>query len=393
MHLPKSWMLIMLLIMLLPLGLAAQEEATEQVAQDSIDRLAPDFVTASICIADPTDWRNDFMGVTGHAFIRLQCPTFDLDYCFSYESQSAKDEMGDFLRGQLKMGMFRVNTDEYLDPFRRWQCAVHEYTLFLPPEVELRLWEIMDNKVDEGDKLQFDLVRRGCAQTLVQFVEQALGTTPIEYGAWTTEYKLTRRQIVEEDMKPFPWIRLLLAELLLDNDFNDEVSNERKIIYPHQLVDAWKNATVKGKTLIQYKGDLVKAPAPVVEDTMVSPTIAALILLILVLAIGFCPRPNVAFLPIVVVQALLGAVLIWLALISNLPGTRGMQLLMLYNPLPLLLWRWRARWALPYLVLIVAWCIAMLALPTFFVETAHFIIALMLIGMMARIHWLTHKAK
>ena len=176
-------------LLLLAASLSAQEQemtvAERNAAQgfnDTIDRLAPDFVTVSLCVADPTDWRDDALGTAGHAFLRLQCPTFDLDYCFSYEGESVNDNLYRYLNGQTKMGMFAVRTKEYLEDYRRWNRAVHEYRLALPPEAEQRLWEIMDNHITNGITLRQDLNKYGCAITVVKYVKKALEGTPIVYA-------------------------------------------------------------------------------------------------------------------------------------------------------------------------------------------------------------------
>ena len=95
--------------------MSVAERNAAQGFNDTIDRLAPDFVKVSLCIADPTDQSQDYLGITGHAFLRLQCPTFGLDYCFSYESEKIKGQLWDYITGKLKMGMFAVNTDDYIE--------------------------------------------------------------------------------------------------------------------------------------------------------------------------------------------------------------------------------------------------------------------------------------
>lgn len=366
---------VLFLAFVVSVPLCAQEaEQTEVQPNDSIDRMAEDFVTASICIADPTRWQDDFLGVLGHAFIHLQCPTFGYDYSFSYESENAKDEVSRFLKGQLRMGMFREPFDEYIKTFQKWNCAIHEYKLNLPPEAELRLWEIMDNKVDEGEDLEFDLVRRGCTQTLVMFVNQALGTTYIQYGEWPEEFNLTRREMINARLEQYPWIRFLLADLLVDDDFNAEVENEEKILYPSQLEYLWQRATIDGKPLMTYMGDTVKAPAPVVEDTLFTPMLLALIVLAITAVLAFS-RITITDWMVLTFQFLVGLLLCWLVLASNLPGTKGAHLLPLYNPLPLLLWKWRKHWALPYIGILIVWILIATLGPSLYVEPAHFVFA------------------
>lgn len=348
------------------------DTSADTVAVDTIDRMDPDFITASICFADPTDWRDDFLGVLGHAFIRLQCPTFGYDYSFSYESENAKDEMSRFLKGKLRMGMFREQCPEYIKTFEQWHCAIHEYRLNLPPDVEQKLWEIMDIQVGEGEDLQFDLIRRGCTQTLVRFVETALGTTRIEYPEWADEYKYTRRQIINQRLEPYPWIRFLLSDLLVDDDFNSEVTNEEKILYPAQLAEAWQKATVDGKPLLQYKGDLVKAPAPLVENTLITPIAVAVLLLIIAIVSTFTQKQYVDY-ALLGMQCVVGVLLCWFVFMSNLPGSRGANLLPFYNPLLLLMWHWRKNWRLLYAIMLLAWEGYLIFSPSMYVEPAHLV--------------------
>lgn len=382
--------ILLLLLALLPIMghaqiIDAQGEYVDTTFHDHVDRTAPDFITASVCIADPTDWHDDFLGVLGHAFIRLQCPTFDMDLCFSYESENAEEETARFLQGDLHMGMFCVPTTEYIQPFQRWNCAIHEYTLHLSPQAEQRLWEIMDRKVAEGQDMEMDLVRRGCTQTLVQFVEQALGEEAIQYGTWSDEYSLTRRQIIHHRLEPYPWIRILCCDLFLGGAFNDQVANESKILVPAQMIDTWQHATVQGHPLVTYSGELVEAPAPQVQRTWLTPMVCAIALLVLtlaVMALGRWRAPAVGryyTLALLVAQCLVGLALVWLVTVSNLPGSRGAHLLPLYCPLLLPLWRWRRYWAPWYALGLVAWGVTMTVHPAYYVEPTHLVLALALI--------------
>lgn len=264
------------------LGLRAQD-----ISEDSLQRLRleDDFVTASICTADPTDWRDDMLGVFGHAFIRLQCPTFNLDYCFSYEGQSANDDILGLLKGSLKMGLFASPTEEYIVPYKEWNRSVHEYTLNLPPEAELRLWELMDKHLKDGIDLPLDLTEHGCTQTLVEFITQALDTTAIVYGEWPEEFKQTRSEMVDKYLECYPWLRLLSKCLGMYGDFDEDCPNDEKIIMPTQLVDVWQQATVNGKPLLTYKGDLTNGESPVVERPWFTPTVALIVIIIVIVAL------------------------------------------------------------------------------------------------------------
>lgn len=213
--------LLLSLMLLLSWGvkMTAQPQYTE-AELDSL-RQTEDFVTASICVADPTHWRDDILGTKGHAFIRLQCPTFGMDYCFSYETDSINQHLNRYFMGKLKMGMFCYPTDSYIEDYRVWNRAVHEYVLNLPPLVETRLWEVMDNHVTNKLSLKLDMDKRGCSNSLVYFLEKALAGTPIEY---------------------------------------EDGVDLRMLCIPANLLTAWQHASVDGRPLLTYKGALVDAP-------------------------------------------------------------------------------------------------------------------------------------
>lgn len=248
----------------------------QNIPEDSLEQLRKrdDFVTASICIADPTDWHDDMLGVLGHAFIRLQCPTFGMDYCFSYEGQSANEDFIGLVKGTLKMGLFSEPTEEYIEPYKRWNRTIREYMLNLPPEADLRLWEIMDRHVEEGIDLPLDLTEHGCTQTIVQYITQALDTTKIEYAEWPEEFKQTRSEIADKALEDIPWIRLAIKTLGMYGSFAEDCSNEEKIVIPYQLPLVWQKAKINGKPLMTYMADLTKGANPQVERTWFTPTMA-----------------------------------------------------------------------------------------------------------------------
>ena len=278
-------------LLLLAASLAAQEPAmtvaernAAQGFNDTIDRLDPNFVTVSLCIADPTDQTQDYLGITGHAFLRLQCPTFGLDYCFSYESEKIKGQLWDYLTGKLKMGMFAVPTNEYLEDYRVWKRAVHEYHLNLPPEAEQRLWEQMDNHMMSERDIQMNLVKFGCTNTILRYVEKALSPTQIKYN-WPEKY-LTKSamEIAEEHVGNYPWTFLGLR-LTAGREYAQMVSPKQKVLFPTDLLEVWSSATIDGEPMLEYVGDLVEAEPVEVEKPWFTPQVCGILLLILI-AVG-----------------------------------------------------------------------------------------------------------
>ena len=276
-----------LIISILPAVLWAQDTQTvaernaAQGFNDTIDRLAPDFVLVSLCIADPTDQSQDYLGVTGHAFLRLQCPIFNLDNCFSYESEKIKGQLFDYLTGKLRMKMLAIHTNDYIEDYRVWKRAVHEYRINMPPEAEQRLWEQMDNHMLAEQDLQMNLIRFGCTNTLLRYVERALLPDTIAYNWPAKFYTQSAKEIAEEHLYNYPWTTLGLR-LTTSDELKRLRTPKQKVIFPTDLLEVWSLATINGEPMLTYIGDLVEAEPVVTKRPWFTPQLCGILLLILI---------------------------------------------------------------------------------------------------------------
>lgn len=377
----------LILLLLFPGGMYGQEMsvAERNAAQgfnDTIDRLAPDFVLVSLCIADPTDYKDDVLGTSGHAFLRLQCPTFGLDYCFSYEGENVNDNLYRYLSGQTKMGMFAIPTDEYLQDYRKWNRSVHEYRLALPPEVEQRLWEIMDDHLTQGIVLRQDLNKYGCAITVVRYVKKALGDIPIVYAPNSEFESLTRREIGYRSLTNHPWLRLF-SMVMTDNKADKDLPIDEKLIIPADLAQVWQQATVQEQPFATYIGDIVEGAPLDDSKPWFTPLIAAILILLITLVFACTNYPYWDWL-LLGVQALYGCVLIFLCIVMREFGGSAYILMALFNPLPLLLWRWRCYWALPYAIALLIGIIVLVCLQHMLVDPAILVLTLAYVVLFAK---------
>lgn len=354
--------------------ISVAERNAQMGFNDTIDRLAEDFVFVSLMVADPTDWRDDILGIQGHAFLRLQSPVFNLDYCFTYQSESVNTQLSKYVKGKLKMGMFTYPTDEYLEDYRKWNRAVHEYRLNLPPEVEIRLWEIMDNKLTMRPNLKFDLNRRGCAISAVHFIKAALRDIPIVYPEGTRYETLSQREIMYQDLDMHPWWRLALGVVV--SDANDkETSIDEKLIVPADLAEIWQQSTVNGIVFAEYIGDIVLSNYVEPEPPFFTPqklAWALLLITILLIALGLNGWKWV----LLGIQFFVGFILLYLALFTQLFTSAGWLMVVLFNPFPLLLWKWRKYWQLPYAVLLLIETIILVCWPRMLVDPAYIVLLL-----------------
>ena len=334
----------------------AEEQYVDPVFGDTIDRTAEDFVTVSLLVADPG---LSTYSVLGHACLRMQCPAFDMDYCFSYESESVENRIADYLAGKLKMGLFAVPVKEYCDGYAQEGRGVYEYKLNLPSVAEQNLWRILDEHVAKGSCLSYDYFKRGCAITCVQFIEEALGETRIQYDASLLQREATSKEIVLSHCDKFKWSGFAFA-FLAAGESEQLVSGSEQLCVPAELVQAWKRASINAVPLLAQEPVVLVEGAPQWDDSWFTPMLLAWLILCLSIANFFWNKPYGDWV-MLLAQTVVGAAMMYLICFSNLCCTSWNWLLIPFNPLPAIFWYWRKYWALPYACVMMGWCLAMAA--------------------------------
>jgi hypothetical protein len=359
-------------------SVSAQTKDTEQqyvdtLFHDNVDRTAEDFVIASLLVADPG---TVLYSVLGHACIRLQCPAFGLDYCYSYESENRMQRILAFLAGKLKMGLFAIPVEKYCDIYRKSGRGVYEYTLNLPIEVKRELWRVLDNHLAEGIHLPYDYYHRGCATTALEFVKEALGETVIVYDRSLYEYAPTARELCIKHSQNAKWVQFV-ALFLVGSEADKPLVGDKQLIIPTDLVHAWQQATVSGNPLLASEPTVLVEGEPQSVDTWLTPIVLAILLLLLAIANLFWSRPCFDWL-MLALQTIIGCGMTYLICFSDLCCTSWNWLLIPFNPLPAICWYWRRYWALPYTGILLIWTFVMIGLALWghiLVDWSHILLA------------------
>ncbi len=360
-------------LLMLALIMAARVEGVKAVeVGDSI--VDENFVIASLVVADPGDV---LYSTVGHVGIRMQCPDHHLDYVFSYESEDVRHKILSFLAGNLKMGMFAIPFEEYLDIYRPDKRGVKEYRLNLPIEVKRNLWRVLDNHIMDGIYLPYDYIKRGCAHSTLTMLKEGLDTIPIQYGAWPEYFSLTRRELVGRHMDKHLWTRCFL-QLIGNGSLDHSCTNEQKVIIPEDLVLVLQNAQVLGEPLLSREAQIHLPSEHVSHAVWISPGIVAIFLLLLTI---LCVYLHSSFMDYVLlaIQTLLGFANVYLIFFSDLVGTEWSWLIIPFNPIPLFLWKWKRKWCFPYAIIIGIWVLCMLFWPHSLTDITYVLLAVSLI--------------
>lgn len=372
------------------------ERNAAQGFNDTIDRLAPDFVRVSLVVADPGDI---LYTVLGHACLHLQCPAFNLDYIFSYESESVRGKVFRFLLNDLHMGMIAISTDEYIEAYIAEGRGVKEYQLNLPPEVKTELWRMCDERVMQGMDLEYDPVKHGCAISVVHSVEDAIryanrktgNSYQIQYTPWGKKGRRTIREIFYENAAKnwgLFWCMTIVAGRYVDNP---HIPLSEKLIAPFELVGRWQQATISGVPIISKDPILL---APSVEHhtgAAFTPWMAALVLLLLSI-VGWRLRKNYIDYLLLAIYTVFSLLVTYLLVFPSLPNTDWNWLIIPFNILPAICWKWRQYWALPYAVICAIWLLVMVCYPHRLIDPAYIPLTLAwIIVLLKQSPWLISK--
>lgn len=359
-----------IMLLLMPLTVWAQTSSS-----DTLEVEDEDFVRVSLCIASPG---RIMYSALGHACLRMECPTHQLDYVFTYEADDVSQQILDFLTGKLKMGMFRVTTDDFLKFYKEEGRGVWAYPLNLPLDMKRELWRVLDERFHTDQDLPYDFTARGCAKVCFECIHQALNGTEMRFTAWPEHLNETRRRIVYKGLSDAPWCRFIAITL----GGIEKIKNQQpadKIVIPKDLVAVLQSTEIDNRIVIKDAPvELVKPSATKAEPSLfdwLTPVVLGGILLALSL-FNWYLRWFPLNLLLLALQTLAGLVMLYLVGFSGLPNMEWSWLLIPFNPLPALTWRWRKQTYPIVAAIILIWCIAIALYPEHYADWAHILMAL-----------------
>ncbi len=355
--------LLLLLTVLLPVGVFAQTDTVD------VKQPAEDFVTVSVCVASPGE---EIYSALGHACLRLQCPTYGLDYVYSYESEDASHKVLDFFAGRLKMAVRAVPTSEYVAQYAPEGRGVTEYVLRLPIRVKQRLWQQMDARL-QYTPVPYDYMNRSCAVSVLDWLEEAIGKDSLEYAPWPEKYGRSRKEIGGDSIVN-EWNHIFVCTFVTGEANDVHIDNLRKVIIPSELVEVLQGAQAFGTPLMEDGCNVLQPTTKTVGPAKVTPLMLSLVVLLLSLV---NLRLHKTWLRAVVLIPclLLGLFVLYLVVLSDLPCTQWNWLIIPFCPLPFLFWKWRRLWTLPFAAVCVAWIVGLLLYPHQVVDSAHLVLA------------------
>ena len=348
-----------------------QGQYVDTTFHDNVDRTAEDFVIASILISDPIE---GVLSLAGHTAIRVQCPVFGLDYVYHYVMIHQEDSISEakaLLTGQFFVQMVADTFATYVQHCETINRGLTEYRLRLTPQEEQRLWQILDEELVSGKQLKYDFVQEGCAVKTKKLIERVLDKKYIDYSTCDPRFSAPQYELVSVAMQHAPWMRFVMLTAMHGHTKQSGCSNN--LLIPVDLAMAWQTATVNGHSLL---GDGVRlVPNNYYRsDVWFTPMRLSLLLFLLSIIALFIKRQYIDW--VVLGVQLLMSVLVLLFSVMGSTFIVWNWLLIPFNVLPIICWKWRKYWALPYVGVLVVWCSVMLFVPHMLVDVTHIILTL-----------------
>ena len=349
----------------------AEGQYVDTVFHDNVDRTAEDFVIASILISDPGE---GMLSLAGHTAIRVQCPIFNLDYVYHYIMINKDDSISEnqaLLTGQFFVQMVADTFATYVQNSEDINRGLTEYRLYLTPQEEQKLWQILDEELVSGKQLKYDFVQEGCAVKTKKLLERVLGKKHIDYSACDPRFSAPQYELVSAAMQHAPWMRFVMLTAMYGHTKQSGCANN--LLIPADVAAAWQTATVDGRPLLS-DGVRIVANNYYQSDGWFTPLRLAIMLLIISIIGLFVTKPYTDW--IILGMQLLMSVLVLLFSVMGSTFILWNWLLIPFNILPAICWKWRKYWALPYAAVLAVWILVMVLVPHMLVDTTHIILAL-----------------
>lgn len=340
-----SSLILSLTAMALPQGVAAKGNglsASQTVPADS-DTL--NFVRASIVIGSPDA---PLYSAFGHCAIRMQCPSAGLDYCFSLELEPTAGNYIKYFSGKTKAGMYADPTKDYIEMFRKEGRGIEQYELNLTLPEKRLLWKHLDEDMMQGAVHDFNLISTNCVQASFLAIVNSLITDSIDYTIPPSLYWKSGRQ-VRNSCRFSPWGEFLLMSIAGGaSDMHAPLANS---LSPETLVQLFERSrlvdikTGQSRPMFRYKPTTLLQKKREPQASWLTPLVFFSILLVITVAItigekrlGWRKPAMVADTLLFVFQTLVGILFVYMAISSNIFGTRWNWYLIPFNPLPAILW-------------------------------------------------------
>jgi len=318
---------------------------------DSV-KVLPDssnFVTASLVIAEPL---HALYSVFGHATLRMECPSYGLDYVFTFESDPNFGTFMTGIAGKAKAKYVAVPTDTFIRDTRMEGRGLKQYRLNLTHHEKQELWRLLDQELAAGDYRNFNLLTDNCLTSSILNVERSLIGEHLEWGPMRYPQTHSDGHVLRYAAQHSPWAEFLFITFI--GTGYDHWSMMESRIMPATIAQMLREAklindstgasrfviTDPGTTLVESSG---KDRATPITPNMVFGCLLLLTLLITLAEwkLHWYRAARIYDILLVAAQSFVCLLMLYVTFFSELFVTQWNWYLVVFLPLPLLFWQIR----------------------------------------------------
>ena len=304
------------------------------------------FVTASLVIATPL---NNSFSLFGHVALRMECPVHHLDNVFSFEHDGMVNPFQTGIMGKAQGACVLVPFGEYLQHSRAEGRGVTQYELNLTLEEERDLWRRLDEDMMAGRNRHFNLLHDNCLSSSIFRVQQSLQGEYLDWGNVGYPMNLCYGDLARLSMRDFRWIEFAImtvcgtsyhwqpgTDFLYVPEYMPQMLQDARFVNPE---------TGEGRPVLKGKGQQLSVAQVKTAPSTVSPerVFGSLLLITVLLTMGewlwnWRRMPHVFDIVLFALQTLMGLLLLYVMVFSDLFGGLWNWYLLVFNPVPFLLW-------------------------------------------------------
>ena len=336
MHKRVKLRIIMFRLLAVLAMLSAWVNGAHSSPNDSV-KVLPDssnFVTASLVIAEPLV---ALYSVFGHATLRMECPSFGLDYVFTFESDPNFGTFMTGIAGKAKAKYIAVPTDTFINDTKKSGRGLKQYKLNLTHHEKQELWRLLDEEMMAGAYRNFNLLFTNCLTTSILNVQRCLIGEHFEWGKLEYPQTLNDGELFRHAVRHSPWAEFLF--ITFGGTAYDRRSIQEFRLTPETIIPMLRKATITN--------DSTGVSRFVITD----PGGLLLLTLLITLAEWVLHWHQVAKaydILLFTAQLLVSLLMLYVTFFSELFVTQWNWYLVVFLPLPLLFWQIRNKKSASY---------------------------------------------
>ncbi len=324
--------------------------------------IPPADLSTSLLICQPG---RTFYSGFGHCALRLQCPSQGLDVTFTYALDDNLANRIAMFRGNGAGRYSSVRTTAFLREYVEQGRGVVDYPVNISVEQTRALWQILDGENASPRHRQYNFLHTNCSSMCFYALKRVMQGEEIVWDGLSEGCTGTYRNFVRHVSQGRPWTGLFWSSIL--GSTGETKGQLEDKLAPMLIEPSLAQATIRTLSGAEPPRPFLQgAPTRLVEHTLtyphnpVTPVVAFALLLAVALAVtlyerlkGYDVVPRTFDALLLVMQTLVGLFIFYLSCLSHMVGAAHNWNLLVFNPLPLLLWlcfRRKSWWSRVYIL-------------------------------------------